>query len=106
MNKRSLLKDRKSSLTSDKDFFDAFDTELKEKNNLVPTAQKESSIQLSDDHLYTRQTFMISFDQLDKLKDFVHTVRKNRDYRYSQKQAIQEALDLLFGTMDNIEKRT
>ncbi|MBO3273265.1 hypothetical protein [Hymenobacter defluvii] len=51
-----------------------------------------------------RQTFVISQQYLDRLKDFVHTKRSNGQYEYTQKQALHDALDRLFaGT--TIEER-
>lgn len=43
-----------------------------------------------------RQTFVLSRDHLEQLRDYVHARRVQGDYTYSQKQALQEALDLLF----------
>ena len=43
-----------------------------------------------------RQTFVLSQSHLEKLRDYVHARRAGGDYAYSQKQAMQEALDLLF----------
>ncbi|NVO33103.1 hypothetical protein [Hymenobacter lapidiphilus] len=43
-----------------------------------------------------RQTFVLSRDHLEQLRDYVHARRAQGDYTYSQKQALQEALDLLF----------
>jgi len=43
-----------------------------------------------------RQTFVLSRGHLEQLRDFVHARRAQGDYTYSQKQALQEALDLLF----------
>jgi hypothetical protein len=45
-----------------------------------------------------RQTFVISRNHLEQLRDMVHARRTAGDYAYSQKQAMQEALDLLFAT--------
>jgi hypothetical protein len=45
-----------------------------------------------------RQTFVISRNHLEQLRDLVHARRTAGDYAYSQKQAMQEALDLLFAT--------
>lgn len=53
----------------------------------------------------TRQTFMISVSNLDKLRNFVHTKRKYEDYNYSQRQALEDALNMLFSSLDNIEVR-
>lgn len=43
-----------------------------------------------------RQTFVLSRGHLEQLRDFVHARRVQGDYTYSQKQALQEALELLF----------
>jgi hypothetical protein len=43
-----------------------------------------------------RQTFLLSRNHLEQLRDWVHARRTAGDYAYSQKQALQEALDLLF----------
>lgn len=45
-----------------------------------------------------RQTFVLSRGHLEKLRDFVHARRSRGEYTYSQKQALQDALDLLFAT--------
>lgn len=89
MNKRFKL-DR-TSQSSDKDFFENFEEEPQTSTNKKPS--------------YTRQTFMISQKNLDTLRDFVHT-KKLKDYSYSQRQAIEEALELLFKTVGSIEKRS
>ena len=43
-----------------------------------------------------RQTFVLSRGHLEQLRDYVHARRAQGDYTYSQKQALQQALDLLF----------
>lgn len=43
-----------------------------------------------------RQTFVVSKRHLEHLRDYVHARRTQGEYTYSQKQALQEALDLLF----------
>ena len=45
-----------------------------------------------------RQTFVLSRGHLEQLRDYVHARRAQGDYTYSQKQALQEALDLLFAS--------
>lgn len=45
-----------------------------------------------------RQTFVVGRRYLEQLRDFVHARRTKGDYTYSQKQALQEALDLLFAS--------
>jgi hypothetical protein len=46
-----------------------------------------------------RQTFVVSSAQLEQLRDYVHARRAQGDYEYSQKQALQEALSLLFASV-------
>ena len=43
-----------------------------------------------------RQTFVLNRGHLEQLRDYVHARRAQGDYTYSQKQALMEALDLLF----------
>jgi len=45
-----------------------------------------------------RQTFVVSSAQLEQLRDYVHARRAQGNYEYSQKQALQEALNLLFAS--------
>ena len=47
-----------------------------------------------------RQTFVLSRGHLEQLRDYVHARRAQGDYTYSQKQALQDALDLLFATAE------
>lgn len=43
-----------------------------------------------------RQTFVLGSSHLEQLRDYVHARRAQGDYAYSQRQALQEALELLF----------
>lgn len=43
-----------------------------------------------------RQTFIIGPYYLDKIKDLVYTKRRAGKFEYSQKDALHDALDLLF----------
>lgn len=52
-----------------------------------------------------RQTFVLSQDHLERLRDHVHARRTVGDYNYSQKQALQEALDLLFASTAPVSPR-
>ena len=52
-----------------------------------------------------RQTFVVREDYLEKLKDFVHMKRVTEDSYYTQKEAMQEALDLLFSEVGEIPSR-
>jgi hypothetical protein len=45
-----------------------------------------------------RQTFVLGRGHLEQLRDYVHARRAGGDYSYSQKQALQQALDMLFTT--------
>lgn len=48
---------------------------------------------------------MLSRRHLEQLRDYVHARRAGGDYYYSQKQALQEALDLLFVSINPVETR-
>lgn len=52
-----------------------------------------------------RQTFVVSSAQLEQLRDYVHARRAQGDYEYSQKQALQEALSLLFASVPQAPPR-
>jgi len=52
-----------------------------------------------------RQTFMFSDTYLEKLKDFVYYKKKNVDPLYTQKEAIHEAFDLLFESVEELPER-
>lgn len=52
-----------------------------------------------------RQTFVLSQNHLEQLRDHVHARRAGGDYTYSQKQAMQEALDLLFASTAPVAPR-
>ena len=52
-----------------------------------------------------RQTFVVSSGQLEQLRDYVHARRVNGDYEYSQKQALQQALSLLFASVPQAPPR-
>lgn len=52
----------------------------------------------------SRQTFIISLSNFERLKNYVHTRRVNGEYDYSQKNALEDAFELLFQTLDIIER--
>ena len=52
-----------------------------------------------------RQTFVVSSTQLEQLRDYVHARRVQGNYEYSQKQALQEALALLFASVPQAPPR-
>ena len=52
-----------------------------------------------------RQTFVLSRGHLEQLRDYVHARRARGEYTYSQKQALQEALDLLFASAEPVAPR-
>ncbi len=41
-----------------------------------------------------RQTFVLEESYLERIRDYVHARRSQGDYHYSQKQLVEEALDL------------
>jgi len=65
-------------------------------SNIGNTEQKDKDI---------RQTFVLSAQTLDKLKDYVHYRRLQGDTNFTQKQALNEALEALFKNVPNLPKR-
>ena len=52
-----------------------------------------------------RQTFVVREDYLEKLKDYVHMIRVTEDSYFTQKDAMHEALDMLFESAGEIKPR-
>ncbi len=52
-----------------------------------------------------RQTFVVREDYLEKLKDYVHMIRITEDSYYTQKDAMHEAMDMLFEKAGEIKPR-
>lgn len=52
-----------------------------------------------------RQTFVLSPQDLEKLKDYVHYRRLQGETEFSQKRALNEALGLLFKTVPDLPPR-
>jgi hypothetical protein len=104
--KQNLESNEQSKPNSQKDILDFFDEERSEKHSPIPTVtpvlleeKKEKQVIESIEELIpldVRQTFVIGSDYLEKTKNYVHLQRINGSYEYSQKNAIHDALDLLF----------
>ena len=60
---------------------------VKEENNTVLTDKYPEEI---------RQTFIIKSNHLEKIRDYVHLKRQQGDSMFTQKDALQEAFELLF----------
>jgi hypothetical protein len=83
------------------------------KKNLLNTSNSKNtsntSIEIADsvvpEERDLRQTFVVSSGQLEQLRDYVHARRATGDYEYSQKQALQEALSLLFASVPQAPPR-
>ena len=73
------------------------------KSNTNTTVEPISPPIIEDRDL--RQTFVVSSAQLEQLRDYVHARRAQGDYEYSQKQALQEALSLLFASVPQAPPR-
>jgi hypothetical protein len=52
-----------------------------------------------------RQSFIVLYEDLEKLKDFVYFKKMNQDPFYSQKEALHSAFQLLFATEEAISER-
>lgn len=88
---------------SKKDILDFFQEEQSIQNESVtkvtPPIKSTIKDDFSDEEILSkdiRQTFILGEDYLEKLKDFVHTKRVTGSYLYTQKNALHDALDLLF----------
>jgi hypothetical protein len=109
---------------SERDFFDLTDEPVahqadkkeKEGNNTgTPSSTKKPATTSKTDlevagppvaeERDLRQTFVVSSGQLEQLRDYVHARRAKGDYEYSQKQALQEALSLLFASVPQAPPR-
>jgi hypothetical protein len=66
-------------------------------DNISP-ATSTPNLRNTNEEVDVRQTFVVSSSQLEQLRDHVHARRAGGDYGYSQKQALQEALSLLFAS--------
>lgn len=71
----------------------------------ISNTNKEIVSPLAVEERDLRQTFVVSSAQLEQLRDYVHARRAQGDYEYSQKQALQEALSLLFASVPQAPPR-
>jgi hypothetical protein len=74
------------------------------KNNISNTKSEVTESPVFEER-DLRQTFVVSSGQLEQLRDYVHARRANGDYEYSQKQALREALSLLFASVPQAPPR-
>lgn len=65
----------------------------------------EEEVAPQEDAKDIRQTFVIREDYLERLKDYVHMMRITEDSYYTQKDAMQDALDKLFESAGQIPER-
>lgn len=87
------------STTDDLGNSDDSSISLKAKEVTLVTAI--TSVILSDlDLKDVRQTFIIRNDYLERLKDYVHHKRQAGYSFYTQKEALQEALEAFFSSLD------
>ncbi|MDX2191497.1 MAG: hypothetical protein SFY32_16720 [Bacteroidota bacterium] len=88
---------------SKKDILDFFDEETaNEKVNdteVTPKKIQPKEAEILDEIVAeeTRQTFIISVEHLEKLKNYVYTQRRKGHFEYNQKNALEEAIDKLIG---------
>jgi hypothetical protein len=84
------------STTDDLGNSDESTTSLKVKEVTPVISVTLSDLDLKD----VRQTFIIRNDYLEKLKDYVHHKRQAGYSFYTQKEALQEALEAFFSLQD------
>ena len=95
-----------------KNFLDSIDkTNLSSKKGISslftgPEVKEEKNSVLTDKYPEeVRQTFIIKSDHLEKIRDYVHLKRQQGDSMFTQKDALQEAFELLFKKIGNIPSR-
>ena len=71
----------------------------------APRLAEEEPAQQDEPAKDIRQTFVIREDYLERLKDYVHMMRISEDSYYTQKDAMQDALDMLFDSAGEIPER-
>jgi hypothetical protein len=88
---------------------DILDLTIEEKENPVISvtsikSTKEDLNKKSPKDPDPRLTLITSSYNMERLKDYVHTRRVNGDTNYTQKDALSDALKLLFQSIDIIER--
>ncbi|WP_303312767.1 hypothetical protein [Hymenobacter sp. BT730] len=68
----------------------------REANDITSVTDVATVTNVPEEDIDVRQTFIIGQQYLEQLKDYVHTKRTKGQYEYTQKQALHEALDMLF----------
>ncbi len=86
---------QKTGRLSDKDYLD-----MLEENSSAPRKEPESTPESTlapgaKKEQWVRHTFVITPENLQALRDIVHTIKSTGNYQYSQKQALDEAINLL-----------
>ena len=81
---------------SDMDYLDAFEkgnvSVEKEAAKTNPPRTVTKKVKPKE---WVRHTFIIKPENIEELKDIVHTVKSSGEYQYSQKQALDDAIKLL-----------
>jgi hypothetical protein len=68
---------------------------------LVPTTSASKPVGSRN----VRQTFVLEESYLERIRDYVHARRSRGDYHYSQKQLLEEALDLWLASQNPVPPR-
>ena len=80
-------------------------TEPKQPINQVEQFAKSFEIEPTDEPEYIRQTFLLDTQDFERLKDIIHFKKTNVDFDYSQKQALHDAIELLYNSVGPIPPR-
>lgn len=83
------------SRVSDMDYLDAFEqdnTSTEKEEKRAPIRPVNKKVKKKE---WVRHTFIIKPENVEELKDIVHTVKSSGEYQYSQKQALDDAIKLL-----------
>jgi len=96
---------------SKKDIIDFFEEDKKLSNiGVTPKVTpinsliKKPVLELDNETEEVRQTFIIGKKYLESIKDYVHYQRTKGNYEYSQRNVLEDALNLLFKVSDFTER--
>ncbi len=86
---------KESGRVSDMDYLDAFEQKPTDREKEKTTSPNNAEPKKKKQKEWVRHTFIIKPENIEELKDIVHTVKSTGNYQYSQKKALDDAIKLL-----------
>ena len=86
---------KESGRVSDMDYLDAFEQDDSSSKKEEKKPEERVGSKTKKPKEWVRHTFIIKPENIEELKDIVHTIKSTGDYQYSQKQALDDAIKLL-----------